>query len=176
MGILGVVPRLKRRHHPRPDRSVVSGSQALQPASPSLTLANTTSSSAISTIPLIQIFQTVQMLCDTCSKIPYDLFIRAGTFRHGTLHQVRQSAKAGCGFCELIDDSFELQNRRGKVRILGNVINEYVVLAHSAWLPTLDLLYKDDISQTDGAPLWFDVLIGSEGRFTDDEAECANMN
>jgi hypothetical protein len=102
------------------------------------------------------------MLCDICSRIPYSLFLRGGRFQNGTLHQLRQTAKAGCGVCELIDDSFNLQGRRGHVRHTGdrNVMSEYVELARSesAILPILQLLYGDDIGQTDEEPLWYDIL------------------
>ncbi|KAF2093355.1 HET-domain-containing protein [Rhizodiscina lignyota] len=127
------------------------------------------------------------MLCDTCKRIPYDFFIQRGSFEHGTLGAIKESAEAGCGFCGLINDSFYLQMCRGAVReIAYRTVNENVTLYTDGSVRNgtqqLQLIYQDDLGPHNGykrsplpVPMWdflLDVAESWERNCRENHEEC----
>lgn len=100
------------------------------------------------------------MQCSACDRIPRDLFTENFLFTHLTWPAIKESSKAGCGICKLIDDSLSLSQRRGTIRgSPREMLYSNVILYHRySWSNWMELFIHDDISPMYGEPLWFDVL------------------
>jgi hypothetical protein len=102
------------------------------------------------------------MLCELCTAIPPTLFTEPEDYYHHMTKALKESAGSGCELCLLIFNSFELQHRRGVVRTL-NEVTLPIILSNQPSLREpherfLELLYRDDVGQTNGDPLNFTLL------------------